>query len=197
MNAQAKRMNHLINGLLSLSRIEMDQYIMPNTPCDVIKILNDVSLAMQPLLINKNMNIIKLYDVSDAMIYGDTGQIFQVFQNLVENAIKYSPSDTDITLNCVLKDNFWHISVTDMGMGIPENHIPRLIERFYRIDDARHRSQGGAGLGLSIVSKIIDRHKGRLEIQSVTDADKNSNKKNGSSFHVFLPVFYKKKEGEF
>ena len=179
MAAQAKRMNHLINSLLSLSRIELDQHILPKTTCDLTDIVKNVALAMSPLGQEKQIQITTETFDSPAMIRGCPEQVFQIFQNLVENALKYSPENTVITLKQQQEDSFFAVSIIDQGYGIDSAHIPRLTERFYRVDDARHRSQGGAGLGLSIVGKIIERHHGRLEINSVVGQ--------GSCFKVLFP----------
>ena len=181
MSAQAGRMNHLIQGLLSLSRIEMDQHILPTTECDLTKVLQDVAKAMEPLLSARNMVIETEFNLDQPrIITAVPEQIFQVFQNLVENGMKYSPDNTKITLSVEEKDETYRVHVQDEGHGIEPEHLPRLTERFYRVDDARHRSEGGAGLGLSIVGKIIKRHQGTMEITSELSK--------GSDFIVVLPT---------
>ena len=179
MEAQAKRMNHLIQSLLSLSRVEIEQHIAPVEKCDLTPLIKDVVRATEPLGYAKNIHITHQLDDKPRLILGYTEQIFQIFQNLIENAVKYSPNDTYITLTATETDILWKIHVIDQGCGIAPDHIPRLTERFYRVDDARHRSKGGAGLGLSIVEKIIIRHKGTLEITSELSK--------GSDFTVCLP----------
>lgn len=179
MEAQAKRMNHLIQSLLSLSRVEMDQHIAPVDICDLTPLLQDVVKATAPLGQAKNIHITHELDQEPRLILGYAEQIFQIFQNLIENAVKYSPNNTHIILKATETETLWKIHVIDQGCGIAADHIPRLTERFYRVDDARHRSKGGAGLGLSIVEKIIIRHKGTLEITSELSK--------GSDFTVCLP----------
>lgn len=185
MEAQAKRMNHLINGLLSLSRIELDQHILPTDNCNLTKILEDVCNALTPIAKNKNIEIIKDFTEETRKMIGETQQIFQVFQNIIENAIKYSNNDTKITIGCEDSDDKYIVSVEDQGYGIAPEHLPRLSERFYRVDEARHRSQGGAGLGLSIVSKIIDRHKGQMKVTSEVGK--------GSRFEISFPILKQEK----
>ena len=181
MSAQAKRMNHLIQSLLSLSRIEMDQHIVPTTMSDLTLILKDVSQAMEPLLAAREMSIHINFDQNkERLIKAVSEQIFQVFQNLIENGMKYSDDKTHITLSIEDKEEGYIVHVKDEGHGISPEHLPRLTERFYRVDDARHRSEGGAGLGLSIVAKIIKRHRGKLDITSELSQ--------GSDFMVFLPA---------
>ncbi|MEM6602630.1 MAG: ATP-binding protein [Pseudomonadota bacterium] len=179
MDAQSKRMNHLIQSLLSLSRIELDQHIAPTTECDLTKILNNVVEAMKPLMHHRGMRFEVKYDQSARPIIAADQQIFQVFQNLIENGMKYSPDDTVITIDIENTSGAWEVHVMDQGHGIEKDHIPRLTERFYRVDDARNRAEGGAGLGLSIVSKIIKRHRGMLNITSEVGK--------GSDFIVTLP----------
>lgn len=182
MAAQAGRMNHLIQGLLSLSRIEMDQHILPTTQCDLSSILQDVANAMMPLLSARNMEIVTDFDSAvHRTITASPEQIFQVFQNLIENGMKYSPDNTKITLRIEDEEGTYRVHIQDEGHGIAPEHLPRLTERFYRVDDARNRSEGGAGLGLSIVGKIIKRHQGKMEITSTLSK--------GSDFMVILPAF--------
>ena len=181
MAAQAGRMNHLIQGLLSLSRIEMDQHIIPTSQCNLSDIVQDVAKAMQPLLFARNMTIISDFDEAiERPITASPEQIFQVFQNLIENGMKYSPDETKITLNIDDEGDTYRVHIQDEGHGIAPEHLPRLTERFYRIDDARNRAEGGAGLGLSIVGKIIKRHHGKMEITSILSK--------GSDFMVILPA---------
>lgn len=181
MAAQAGRMNHLIQGLLSLSRIEMDQHILPTSQCDLTQIVGDVAKAMQPLLDARQMTIALDFDATiERLIMASPEQIFQVFQNLIENGMKYSPDETKITLQIDDNAGEYCLHIKDQGHGIAPEHLPRLTERFYRVDDARNRSEGGAGLGLSIVGKIIKRHQGRMDITSTLSE--------GSDFMVTLPV---------
>lgn len=179
MHNQATRMNHLINSLLSLSRAEMDQHIEPQETCDLTKILEQVSLALAPLMEKHHMTFHCKFDNQERLIKGIDDQIFQIFQNITENAIKYSDDNTNITFDILDTNDKWIVHIIDQGYGIQEDHIPRLTERFYRTDNARNRSEGGAGLGLSIVSKIIQRHKGTLEIASKVGE--------GSNFMISFP----------
>ncbi len=117
-------------------------------------------------------------------VYGDEDELAQVFQNLIDNAIKYGKPHTEITVAARPTDrpaatnSYVRIAVTDRGDGIPSEHLPRLTERFYRVDTARSRELGGTGLGLAIVKHILNRHRGRLEISSALGA--------GSTFTVVL-----------
>jgi two-component system phosphate regulon sensor histidine kinase PhoR len=169
MDAQAKRMKALVDGLLSLSRIELNRHITPTDRIELSGIMADVAIASEPLARHKNITISYDGDNTPRYASGNRDEIFQVMQNLVENAIKYSNKDTHITLSITDNNHEWILSVADQGRGIAENHIARLTERFYRVDDARNRKEGGAGLGLSIVASILARHKARLEITSEVD----------------------------
>lgn len=182
MDAQAKRMKALVDGLLSLSRIELNRHITPTDRIELSGIMADVAIASEPLARHKN--IIITYKGNDMPRYalGNRDEIFQVMQNLVENAVKYSGNDTHIDLN--ITDNHhneWILSVQDEGRGIASDHIARLTERFYRVDDARNRKEGGAGLGLSIVASILSRHKGRLDVESEVGK--------GSIFKAIIPQY--------
>ena len=116
-------------------------------------------------------------------VQGDEDELSQVFQNLIDNAIKYGRADSPITIDAGAGDRpapngFVRVAVRDRGEGIPSEHLPRLTERFYRVDTARSRQMGGTGLGLAIVKHILNRHRGRLEISSTLGA--------GSTFTVWL-----------
>jgi two-component system phosphate regulon sensor histidine kinase PhoR len=183
MDSQAKRMKALVDGLLSLSRIELNRHISPTEAIELSSIMADVALATEPLARDKSIAITYIGDNQPRYSLGNRDEIFQVIQNLTENAIKYSPNNTHITLNIHDNNNEWGLSVTDQGRGIDKTHIPRLTERFYRVDDARNRKEGGAGLGLSIVASILARHKAHLNIESEIDK--------GSTFIAMFPKYIK------
>jgi two-component system sensor histidine kinase SenX3 len=107
-------------------------------------------------------------------------------QNLVENAVNYSPEGTQVTVSSIVKDGIITISITDQGIGIPENEKERIFERFYRVDPARSRESGGTGLGLSIVKHVATKHGGDVSVWSVEDV--------GSTFSLKLPIFSKSEE---
>ncbi|MFT6072283.1 MAG: two-component system phosphate regulon sensor histidine kinase PhoR [Alphaproteobacteria bacterium] len=181
MDAQSKRMKALVDGLLSLSRIELNRHITPTDRIELSGVMADVAASTEPLARHKNMTITYAGDDTPRYTLGNRDEVFQVIQNLVENAIKYSDKDTAITLKIEDKNQGWGLSVHDQGRGIDAAHIARLTERFYRVDDARNRKEGGAGLGLSIVSSILARHKSHLNIQS------EPNK--GSIFTAIMPKY--------
>lgn len=167
MASEAQRMARVIDDLLSLSRIELDKHVSPTGVVKIGDLVNGVGRTLAVAL-EEDKRAYQVF-VSDDLpaARGDRDQLIQVLQNLVSNAIKYGRSGTPISVRAhVLNANEMKIEVADEGDGIPAEHIPRLTERFYRIDTARSRQMGGTGLGLAIVKHIIERHRGRLQIES-------------------------------
>jgi two-component system phosphate regulon sensor histidine kinase PhoR len=166
MQKQAERMARLIDDLLSLSRIEMKAHIAVKDQVDLTIILNHVADSMRPLAADLGVEIERNIDPGPVNVLGDRDELTQVFQNLVENACKYGQSGGKIIIE--LKPNGEGIKATvqDFGPGIPDEHIPRLTERFYRINVETSRAQKGTGLGLAIVKHILTRHRARLVVRS-------------------------------
>jgi two-component system phosphate regulon sensor histidine kinase PhoR len=171
MSGEAGRMSRLIDDLLSLSRIELDKHVRPQTLLELPPLLTDVgkTLAMRLEADGRKLEL----KVADALpqVVADRDQILQVLHNLVLNALKYGRSGTPITVTAAPEpagrgEPMVRVSVIDQGEGIAPEHLPRLTERFYRVDTGRSRSMGGTGLGLAIVKHIVERHRGRLEIAS-------------------------------
>ncbi len=165
MRRQAERMTTIIQDLLVLSKLEDDESEIEGAPIDVIALIT--LLRKEVLARGQRTGEVLLNIESDATLIGDETQIHSAFANLVENAVKYTPESGAITLRWWVDDDGAHFSVADVGKGIPAQHIPRLTERFYRVDEGRSRATGGSGLGLAIVKHALQRHGGRLEIQSV------------------------------
>ncbi len=187
MGEQAGRMARLVDDLLSLSRIELEEHTTPSGRVDVVGVLGAVIDMLTMRAKERGMAIDLVVRDSLPRVVGDDDQITQVFQNLIVNAIKYARAGTPITVTACLTDmtetgsrRAVAVSVADIGDGIPKSHIPRLTERFYRVDPGRSRAIGGTGLGLAIVKHILSRHSGRLAVDSVVGA--------GSTFTVLLPV---------
>jgi two-component system, OmpR family, phosphate regulon sensor histidine kinase PhoR len=170
MRDQAQRMARLVDDLLSLSRIEQNLHLRPQAPVDMVAILRHMADTLAPLAAENNVRI--ALDVPGKIIVrGDRDELIRVAENLIENAIKYGASDPECadrqvfvtlaaeTRQCVL-------TVRDLGTGIAPEHLPRLTERFYRVDAGQSRAKGGTGLGLAIVKHIVARHRGRLCIES-------------------------------
>ena len=170
MGREAARMTRLIDDLLSLSRIELDKYVRPQTPLPLAPLAADVARTLAMRLESDERTLhVEIGETRPAI--GDRDQILQVLHNLVSNALKYGQSGTPIRLAVEPAgddDNpAVRIAVSDEGDGIEAEHLPRLTERFYRIDNSRSRQMGGTGLGLAIVKHIVERHRGRLAIESV------------------------------
>ncbi len=183
MDGEAQRMGRLIGDLLSLSRIEREEHDRPKDRVDLAETINTVLESVRPALESNKQNL-ELKLPAAAQVIGDADQLTQVFLNLLDNAIKYSGSGQSIRIFGRFiqenKNRFLAVSVIDQGEGIGAEHLPRLSERFYRVDTPRSRSLGGTGLGLAIVKHILTRHAGRLEISSEVGT--------GSTFTVFIPA---------
>ena len=191
MEQHTTRMTRLIDNLLSLSRIELSASRLPEGRVDLYSILLNIALMLEVPAARRNIRITLEPALGVPHITGDEVELSQLFQNLAGNAVKYSNENSTvrISLRETLKptsaggrDNaaYIEVSVVDEGAGIPAEHIPRLTERFYRVDTARSREMGGTGLGLAIVKHIVGRHRGVLDIHSVEGE--------GTTFTVFLPV---------
>ncbi len=172
MLEQAGRMRRLIDDLLSLSRIELRAHVQPETVVDLARIIGHTTDALKPLA--KDLEVEIHVDLPDGGLWvrGDADELTEVFENLVENSLKYGAPGKRIDIAATLEesardDGWWVISVRDYGPGIEAEHLPRLTERFYRVDVATSREMKGTGLGLAIVKHILTRHRARLDIQSV------------------------------
>lgn len=172
MEREAARMSRLIDDLLSLSRIELDKHVRPVMQLQLEGIVAEVGRTLAMRLEADDRQLIIDEQLPLPPVIGDRDQILQVLHNLVSNALKYGHSGTPITVTAAAEPGIAgtpavvRISVTDQGEGILPEHLPRLTERFYRVDSVRSRKMGGTGLGLAIVKHIIERHRGRMEISS-------------------------------
>lgn len=185
MQAQAERMARLIDDLLSLSRIELNAHVRPDKAVDLGAIVRQIADTLQTLARDRDVEV-KMIGISDLlMVLGDRDELIRVFENLVENALKYAASGKQVEI--VLSRGEGQdgkpearVAVRDHGPGIAPEHLPRLTERFYRVDVSESRAQGGTGLGLALVKHILNRHAGRLTIESVLGQ--------GATFTVHLPL---------
>jgi two-component system phosphate regulon sensor histidine kinase PhoR len=184
MHAQATRMARLIDDLLSLSRVELSAHVRPDTLVDIVPIIRQVADGLEPLAHERQVTVD--IDLPDApvSIAGDREELLRLFENLIENALKYGASGGKVVVSLILATSGEGVSevrvmVRDFGPGIAPEHLPRLTERFYRVDVGDSRAQGGTGLGLSLVKHILNRHRGRLLIESVP--------KNGATFTACFP----------
>ena len=166
MGRESARMSRLIEDLLSLSRIELDKYVRPQLAMSVPPVIADVArtLAMRLEADERQLIILPLPELPD--VIADRDQVLQVLHNLVSNALKYGRSGTPVTIRAEVVGRTVRITVSDEGDGIAPIHLPRLTERFYRVDTSRSRTLGGTGLGLSIAKHIVERHRGELTIAS-------------------------------
>jgi len=186
MEREAGRMIRLVNDLLSLSRVEADEHRRPSDTVDILALLRSVMATHrdQAAATGVRMDLIAADGAVD--LRGDADQLMQVFHNLTENGLKYGGAGGKLTFTVTrierearLRGPAVQIEVADEGEGIDPIHLPRLTERFYRVDTHRSREQGGTGLGLAIVKHIVNRHRGRLKIESEPGK--------GSKFKVILP----------
>jgi len=170
MKSQAARMARLIDDLLSLSRVELNAHVQPQTPVDLVSIVRQVADALQMLARDRNVTISISSPPEPLMVRGDRDELTRVFENLVENALKYGASGRKVELTLTRSPGEAGgdaiVTVRDYGPGIAAEHLPRLTERFYRIDIGQSRAEGGTGLGLALVKHILNRHLGRLTIES-------------------------------
>jgi two-component system phosphate regulon sensor histidine kinase PhoR len=182
MKAQANRMARLIDDLLSLSRIELKAHVQPAHQVDLAPIVRQVADGLQTLARDRSVEVRIDVPPEALLVRGDRDELIRVFENLVENALKYGASGkrVDIALARDGANNEVLVAVRDYGPGIAPEHLPRLTERFYRVDVTESRAQGGTGLGLALVKHVLHRHRGRLSIESAPGK--------GATFTVRLPL---------
>jgi len=187
MEREAQRMNRLVSDLLSLSQVEAVERMRPNEVVDVSRLLQETATTLAPVAEARGVRLHVVNADRLVKMAGDKDQLRQVFINLIENAIKYGGPNNEVSVT--LSDISYQtrlgcegiaISVVDKGPGIDALDIPRLTERFYRIDSHRSREMGGTGLGLAIVKHIVSRHRGVLKIDSAVGK--------GSEFKIILPI---------
>jgi two-component system, OmpR family, phosphate regulon sensor histidine kinase PhoR len=204
MAAQAERMARLVDDLLSLSRIEMNEHVPPAGAVDLALIARDVLDALAPQAKARDV-LVSIAGPAVAPVEGERDQLVQVVQNLLDNAIKYSPAGKEVTIEITAgltsaeagegrrlgaarlplltpdrsERRYGRIRVTDAGPGIPREHLPRLTERFYRVEGQKSGDRAGTGLGLAIVKHVVNRHRGGLTVESLPGE--------GATFSVYLP----------
>ncbi len=163
MAQQAERMENLLKDLLWLSRIESEEREEKRESIDVRSLLEELRDEFSNTHPGRRI-LLRLS--TDRRVSGDYRELYSAVSNLVQNAIKYSPDDTPVTVSWHVGERGYHLSVRDLGIGIEESHIPRLTERFYRVDDSRSSATGGTGLGLAIVKHVAAAHGARLLVAS-------------------------------
>jgi len=184
MHIQATRMARLIDDLLSLSRVELSAHVRPDTLVDIVPIIRQVADGLESLARERQVVIDMDLPDTPVAIAGDSEELLRAFENLIENALKYGASGGRVIVSLTSAASAEgtpevRVMVRDFGPGIAPEHLPRLTERFYRVDVGDSRAQGGTGLGLSLVKHIVNRHRGRLLIESLP--------KNGATFTACFP----------
>ena len=184
MNDQVSRMENLINDLLILSRIELEEHIKPDKIVNLNDIFTNIKSNFQLVLDKKKINLnIELMDPT--LVYGDEEKLLTVFSNLIDNSIKYSSDGKNIYIKSqnsegkLINKNIL-ISIKDEGIGIPQELLPRITERFFRVDTEKSKKVGGTGLGLAIMKHIIYQHRGDYEILSKPN--------DGTEIKIYLPT---------
>lgn len=187
MAGEAGRMNRLVGDLLSLSRVEAEERVRPRHKVDLSEIVKSTVSNLDQLAQENDVRLSCEIGTNPLPLLGDEDQLVQVFTNLIENAIKYGGSGqlVEVTTESSLRDSALRspavrVHVRDYGAGIDPLHLPRVTERFYRVDSHRSRALGGTGLGLAIVKHILNRHRGRLKVASELGQ--------GTTFTVILPL---------
>ncbi len=179
IRSEALRMLRIVEDLMSLSRIEADRFILPSEAVDVGQVLAE-SIANVGPSSDCQISVEAIEPVPPVL--GDRAQLVQLFDNLLSNALRYGCDKPEACVEVRLAEagDRVEVAVVDHGPGIPREHLPRLTERFYRVDDARSRESGGTGLGLAIVKHVVERHRGSLDIDSTLGV--------GTTVTVGLPV---------
>ncbi|HET6884593.1 MAG TPA: ATP-binding protein [Rubrobacteraceae bacterium] len=181
LRAETERLSNLITDLLDLTRLESEEKVENPLPVDVRSVLMTVLARMRRVARKKNITLQwkRFGRATHYTVRGDETQLTSMFTNLVDNAVKYTPSGGRVEVTGGLEGSEIVIRVSDTGIGIPEGKLPRIFERFYRVDKARSKATGGTGLGLSIVKHIAENHGGRVTVESTSGE--------GSTFTVYLP----------
>ena len=182
IEVEARRMLRIVEDLMSLSRIEADRFIAPAEHVEISDVVNSAIANAGHLRTSASCEIkVRINDELPA-VRGDRAQLVQLFDNLISNALRYGcdKPGAQLEISAGREGNWLSLSVADHGPGIPREHLPRVTERFYRVDAARSRESGGTGLGLAIVKHIIERHRGSLDIRSTVGV--------GTTVNVKLPA---------
>jgi two-component system phosphate regulon sensor histidine kinase PhoR len=187
MREQAGRMARLVDDLLSLSRIELNEHVAPTGRVALAPLVDEVARGLELHAAERGIHIARDLPADLPEVQGDRDELAQIFQNLIDNAVKYGRPHSEVTVTggtggpgSGAAAALVRVAVADQGEGIASEHLPRLTERFYRVDTARSRQLGGTGLGLAIVKHVLNRHRGRLDISSEVGR--------GSTFTIWLPA---------
>lgn len=177
---EAKRLSALVENILNLSSLESGSLPVVYQPVLLYQVIQEVQKLLSPLAEKQRVQFQSELPASLPEVLGDKNQLKQLFINLIENAIRFNKEGGSVFLKSKVQQDGLTIVVEDTGMGIPKEDLPRIFERFYRVDKARSREHGGSGLGLSIVKHIVEAHQGTIQVESQLGK--------GSSFAVTLPL---------
>ena len=177
MHEQAQRMHRLVEDLLTLSRLESRETLVSDEVVDVRQLVREVADEARALSLGRHQIDV---DLTPGFVRGSREELRSAFGNIVSNAVRYTPDGGSISLAWREDASGGRFEVSDTGLGVAPDHIPRLTERFYRVDKSRSRETGGTGLGLAIVKHILLRHGGHLDVQSEIGR--------GSTFSAVLPA---------
>jgi two-component system phosphate regulon sensor histidine kinase PhoR len=180
VHEEARRMQRVVEDLISLSRIEAEKFTAPTEAVDLKPLIEQALSGMRRIADERGSTLVQ--DVEEGLqpLAADRSQVLQLLDNLITNALRYGEPKTPVTVSAHREGPMIHLAVRDEGEGIAPEHLRRVTERFYRVDNSRSRSLGGTGLGLSIVKHIVERHRGRLTIESELGK--------GTTVHIFMPV---------
>ena len=166
MTSQSERMENLIRDLLSLSKIELQEHIRPTHEIDLNELIEYVIKTYEKIVSKNNIKL-NFNKVENFKIVGDRDKLIEIFTNLIDNAIKYSEKNKEVTITFKKEGNLNIVSVADQGIGIPKESIHRITERFFTVDPSKSRSVGGTGLGLAIVKHLVSQHRAEMDINSI------------------------------
>ena len=166
MTSQSERMENLIRDLLSLSKIELQEHIRPTHEIDLTELLEYVIKTYEKIVSKNNIKL-NFHKIDNFKIIGDRDKLIEIFTNLIDNAIKYSEKNKEVTISSKKEGDLNIVSVTDQGIGIPKEFIHRITERFFTVDPSKSRSVGGTGLGLAIVKHLVSQHRAEMDISSI------------------------------
>jgi len=184
IQAELDRMTRLVNDLLLLARADAGSLPIEREPVELDTVLLDVYRQLS--LLKEPVKIV-LEEVDQVLVSGDADRLKQLILNLADNAVKYTSAGGTVRLSLSKTEDEAHLTIADSGIGIAEEDLPYIFERFYRVDKARTRAHGGSGLGLSIAKWIVDVHGGRIHVESEAGE--------GTTFHVILPLMGKVGQG--
>ena len=166
MTSQSERMENLIRDLLSLSKIELQEHIRPTHEIDLNELLEYVIKTYEKIVSKNNIKL-NFHKIDNFKIIGDRDKLIEIFTNLIDNAIKYSEKNKEVTISSKKEGDLNIVSIVDQGIGIPKEYIHRITERFFTVDPSKSRSVGGTGLGLAIVKHLVSQHRSERDIKSI------------------------------